>query len=150
MNDHSSRRYYSLSFSVLNHISHTIFQLFVERRAIQADGADGASVRAKLNLVCSPSVPHVSELTSFCRWILLDQRSGRRRTWAAEWARRGSRRWCLSTRVCPHLVYLYHTFLQHLWCGKNCIAAVLQSGRTHVPFRDSKLTRLLQDRYITD
>ena len=27
----------------------------------------------------------------------------------------------------------------------NCIRALLQTGRTHVPYRDSKLTRLLQD-----
>ena len=27
----------------------------------------------------------------------------------------------------------------------NCIRALLQPGRTHVPYRDSKLTRLLQD-----
>jgi len=28
----------------------------------------------------------------------------------------------------------------------NVIAALTQPGRTHIPFRDSKLTRLLQDR----
>lgn len=27
----------------------------------------------------------------------------------------------------------------------NCISALMQSNRSHIPFRDSKLTRLLQD-----
>jgi hypothetical protein len=34
---------------------------------------------------------------------------------------------------------------QSLSCLGNCIRALSQAGRSHVPYRDSKLTRLLQD-----
>jgi hypothetical protein len=34
---------------------------------------------------------------------------------------------------------------QSLSCLGNCVRALSQSNRTHVPYRDSKLTRLLQD-----
>ncbi|KAJ4452882.1 putative Kinesin protein [Paratrimastix pyriformis] len=56
----------------------------------------------------------------------------------------GSEKWRTATMGAQRIQELT-AINQSLSALGNCIAALTQPGRSHIPFRDSKLTRLLQD-----
>ncbi len=57
----------------------------------------------------------------------------------------GSEKWRTHTDMAPARVAELTAINQSLSTLGNCICALTQAGRSHIPFRDSKLTRLLAD-----
>ena len=96
--------------------SHAIVQLTIERRPFEGpDGLQGSMTRAKLNLV---------DLAGSERW-----------------RKEEGQHLDLSTGRVDEMTAIN----QSLSTLSKCIAALTEKGRTHVPFRESKLTHLLQD-----
>eukprot|EP00698_Gefionella_okellyi_P002361 TRINITY_DN1219_c0_g1_i1.p1 TRINITY_DN1219_c0_g1~~TRINITY_DN1219_c0_g1_i1.p1 ORF type:complete len:953 (+),score=263.25 TRINITY_DN1219_c0_g1_i1:164-3022(+) len=57
----------------------------------------------------------------------------------------GSEKWRTSYDLGPQRIQELTSINQSLSTLGNCISALTQSRRSHIPFRESKLTRLLQD-----
>eukprot|EP00736_Rhodelphis_marinus_P012015 Rmarinus@m.10824 len=57
----------------------------------------------------------------------------------------GSEKWKTSVKLPPQRIAELTHINKSLSALANCVSALSQPGRAHVPFRDSKLTRMLQD-----
>ena len=99
--------------------SHSVFQLLVERRAPPdaKSGAEGVLIRSKLNLV---------DLAGSEKWKVVSEAG--------------------KTMTAGHITELQNINLSLHTLGR-CISKLADraGAGAHVPFRDSKLTRLLQD-----
>jgi kinesin family member 3B len=133
MNEHSSR-------------SHTIFSVSVEQSPYASDGGEGhdedgpikVTIRSKVGWLVPCFQRYLPCLVSsvFCAscQINLVDLAGSEKLRPHQMSGITEKRLAELTAI-----------NQSLSCLGNCIRALGDTDRTHIPFRDSKLTRLLQD-----
>ncbi|KAL0484791.1 kinesin-like protein [Acrasis kona] len=96
--------------------SHTIFQMFIEQEPLNRDSKGSDDCLAKVSKL------NLVDLAGSEKWNTFSN----------------------PKMECKRIQELT-SINQSLSTLGNCISALMQPGRSHIPFRDSKLTRLLQD-----